>query len=525
MRLPIVDVVASATFLLEDRSKNLRLVASAGKQNHLFNEVRLPFDPDVSGGDGFHGPALRTGKPVISLDPRSDSRSGPWMDLIVRGGVTSLGYFPLFRQGRAVGVFLFCCRNTDEFQQDQASLDLMARMAQNITFGIDMFAEQSKRERLSRMLAALSDTNEAILRARSREELFPLVCEASARGGQFNSTTIFVADPHRSYLTAMASPGPFGDYIRNLQIPLTGDLPEARGLVPTAFRTGKYCVVNEFQKDPRARFWADKNKEIGSGASFPLRVGSDDFGVLLFLSAEADTFTPDFVELLDRLAGSVSIALDKFKKADEKRLADEQIAYLASHDLLTDLPNRATFGALLRKTIESEGRSGGRFALLFIDLDRFKIVNDSLGHEAGDRLLVETARRLKRSLGVDNVVARLGGDEFVAIVKETGKRPVEELVSSLLRSVAQPVKIGGHECNTTASIGVCLFPDHGTDEQALLKNSDAAMYRVKEAGKNGFSIHATAIESPSLQPKHPGDRDEAPVRPGRLPEAAVSPPK
>ena len=515
---------ASAIFLCEEGSKNLRLVASAGKQNHLFKELRLPFNPNVSGEDGFHGPALRTGKPVISLDPKSDPRSGPWLDLIVRGGVTSLGYFPLFRRGRAIGVFLFSCRNTDEFQQDPESLNLMSRMAQNITFGIDMFAEQTRRERLSRMLAALSETNEAILRARSREELFPLVCEASARGGQFNSTTIFVADRDGGYLRALVSPGPFGDYIRNLRIPLTGESPEAQGIVPTAFRTGKHCVVNEFRRDPRTRFWAEKNKKIGSGASFPLRVGSDDFGVLLFLSADAETFTPDFVELLERLAGSVSVALEKFQKADEKRLADEQIAYLASHDLLTDLPNRATFGTLLRKTIESKGRSGGKFALLFIDLDRFKIINDSLGHEAGDRLLVETARRLKKSLGVDNVVARLGGDEFVAIVRETDDRPVEELVSGLLQSVAQPVKIGGHECHTTASIGICLFPDHGTDEQALLRNSDAAMYRVKEGGKNGFSMHAAAIESPSLQPKHPGDRDGAPVRPERLPEA-VSPPK
>ncbi|MBR1252335.1 GGDEF domain-containing protein [Bradyrhizobium sp. AUGA SZCCT0240] len=509
---------ASAIFLREDGSKNLRLVASAGKQNQLFKEVCLPFDPDVSVDDGFHGPALRTGKPVICLDPKNDPRSGPWMDLIVRGGVTSLGYFPLFRRGRAIGVFLFSCRNTDEFQQDAESLNLMSRMAQNITFGIDMFAEQTQRERLSRMLAALSETNEAILRARSQEELLPLVCEASARGGQFNSTTIFVADQQRDYLRAVVSPGPFGDYIRNLQIPLTGESPEARGVVPTAFRTGKHCVVNEFQRDPGTKFWAEKNKKIGSGASFPLRIGND-FGVLLFLSAEADTFTPDFVELLDRLAGSVSVALEKFKKADEKRLADEQIAYLASHDRLTDLPNRGTFGALLKKTIESEGRNGGKFALLFIDLDRFKIVNDSLGHEAGDRLLVETAGRLKKSLGADDFVARLGGDEFVAIVRDADNRPVEKLVSGLLRSVAEPVKIGGHECYTTASIGVCLFPDHGTDEQALLRNSDAAMYRVKENGKNGFSIHAAAIEAPSLQPKHPEDPDGPPTRPERLPEA------
>ncbi|MCJ9699675.1 GGDEF domain-containing protein [Bradyrhizobium sp. SHOUNA76] len=183
------------------------------------------------------------------------------------------------------------------------------------------------------------------------------------------------------------------------------------------------------------------------------------------------------------------------------------MAYLASHDLLTGLPNRATFGALLREEIEIGARAGDRFALLFIDLDRFKIINDSLGHEAGDRLLVETARRLKSSLGSDDVIARLGGDEFVAIVRNCDPRSIEDIVSSLLSIVAEPMRIDEHNCYTTASIGISLFPDHGADEQTLLRNSDAAMYRVKMGGKNGFWVHDGWVESPPLQPQ-PADHDE-----------------
>jgi diguanylate cyclase (GGDEF)-like protein len=509
----------SAIFLRHENSTNLQLVACAGRRNHLFQEVCLPYGSDGP-ALGLHGPALRTGKPVICLDPRNDLRTRPWIDLIIKGGVTSLGFFPLFRRERAIGVFLFSCRDTDAFQQDSESLDLMARMAQNITFGIDMFAEHAERDKLSRMLGALSDTNEAILRAKSRDELYHLVCEASARGGQFNSTTIFVANSNKDHLEVVASLGPVGDHVRELKIPLRGDRPEVHGLAPSAFRTGKCCVINEFQRDERTAFWAKQSRRIGSGASFPLRVGDDDFGVLLFLSAESGTFTPDFVELLERLAGSVSLALEKFKKADEKRLADEKVAYLASHDLLTGLPNRATFAALLRNAIEKEERAGGRFALLFIDLDRFKIVNDSLGHEAGDRLLVEMARRLKTSLGDDDVVARLGGDEFVAIVREDDTRSIEEVVSKLLDSIAAPMRIGEHSCYTTASIGISLFPEHGADDQTLLRNSDAAMYRVKMSGKNGFWIADGAVESPPLQPQ-PSDQDERrSSRRGRRPSLA-----
>lgn len=498
----------SAIFIHDERSANLRLVACAGKRNHLFQETCLPYDADGP-ALGLHGPALRTGKPVICLHPKHDLRARPWIDLIVKGGVTSLGFFPLFRRERAIGVFVFSCRDTDDFQQDGESLDLMARMAQNITFGIDMFAEQAEREKLARMLAALSDTNEAILRAKTRDELYSLVCEASARGGQFNSTTIFVANSSKDHLEAVASWGPFDNHVRELKIPVQGDRPEVHGLAPSAFRTGKCCVINEFQRDERTAFWAKKSSKIGSGASFPLRVGGDDFGVLLFLSSESGTFTPDFVELLLRLAGSVSLALEKFKKSDEKRLVDERVAYLASHDLLTGLPNRATFAALLREAIGRGERAGGGFALLFIDLDRFKIINDSLGHEAGDRLLVETAHRLKSSLGSGNVVGRLGGDEFVAIVTDYDTRSIEDMVASLLRSIAAPMQIDEHKCYTTASIGISLFPDHGVDEQTLLRNSDAAMYKVKMGGKNGFWVHEGGIQSPPLQPQL-ADRDERP---------------
>ena len=119
---------------------------------------------------------------------------------------------------------------------------------------------------------------------------------------------------------------------------------------------------------------------------------------MLFLSAEKDTFTPEFVELLQRLADNVSFALENFDRADEKNKADERIEYLASHDSLTDLPNREMFNGLLRQTIETAHRHQRRFAVLFIDLDRFKVINDSLGHDAGDMLLVVVANRLRSAL-------------------------------------------------------------------------------------------------------------------------------
>src|SRR5690242_21540790 len=162
---------------------------------------------------------------------------------------------------------------------------------------------------------------------------------------------------------------------------------------------------------------------------------------MLFVSSEKDTFTPEFVELLERMTNNVSFALKNFDRADEKRKADERIEYLASHDSLTGLPNREMFNGLLRHTIENAQRYTRKFSLLFIDLDRFKVINDSLGHETGDMLLVEVAHRLRGTLRASDVVARLGGDEFVVILEKTGERTEIERIRSEERRV-------GKECRS-----------------------------------------------------------------------------
>ena len=219
-----------------------------------------------------------------------------------------------------------------------------------------------------------------------------------------------------------------------------------------------------------------------------------------FMSREKDTFTPEFAELLQRLVDNVSFALENFDRADEKTKADERIEYLASHDSLTNLPNREMFNGMLRRAIDAAARYQRQFALLFIDLDRFKVINDSLGHDAGDMLLVEIGGRLRRALRSSDVVARLGGDEFVVILEETAERPeVERIAGELLSVLSQPLQLSGHECHTTASIGIAMYPSDGTDMQTLTKNADMAMYLAKEDGKNGFRFFTKEIKTQSIE--------------------------
>lgn len=180
----------------------------------------------------------------------------------------------------------------------------------------------------------------------------------------------------------------------------------------------------------------------------------------------------------------------------ERKRMEQQLNYMATHDTLTGLPNRLMFSQLLNQAIRSAQRHKRQLAVLFIDLDRFKTINDSLGHEAGDRMLKEMARRFKRSLRAVDVVGRLGGDEFVIFIEEVEEfRQVEIVAHKLLSSAIKPMVLTGEECRVTASIGISIYPRDGLDEQTLIKNADIAMYFAKEEGKNNYQFYSKDIQS------------------------------
>ena len=182
----------------------------------------------------------------------------------------------------------------------------------------------------------------------------------------------------------------------------------------------------------------------------------------------------------------------------ERKRTEQQINYMATHDALTGLPNRLMFNQLLNQAIRSAQRHKRQLAVFFIDLDRFKTINDSLGHEAGDRLLKEIARRFKRSLRADDVIGRLGGDEFVILTEEVDElSQIANVAHKILSTAIKPMFLLGEECRITASIGISIYPRDGADEQTLMKNADIAMYFAKEEGKNNYQFYSKDIQSQS----------------------------
>jgi diguanylate cyclase (GGDEF)-like protein/PAS domain S-box-containing protein len=196
------------------------------------------------------------------------------------------------------------------------------------------------------------------------------------------------------------------------------------------------------------------------------------------------------------LFGTYGVARDI---SDRKR-ADELITYQAYHDILTDLPNRVLFKDRLGLAVLQAKRNDAGLALMFIDLDRFKLVNDTLGHEIGDKLLQQAATRLKACLRSGDTLARLGGDEFTAVLPELNDRQDAALIAEkFLACLRLPFQLAGQSVHISASIGIAIYPDDGESIDELIRNSDIAMYHMKAQGKNGYSFFERSMLDASCQ--------------------------
>ena len=170
------------------------------------------------------------------------------------------------------------------------------------------------------------------------------------------------------------------------------------------------------------------------------------------------------------------------------RLAEsmtEELRHMAQHDPLTDLPNRGLFNDRLAHELALAKRVQGRFAMVFLDLDYFKPINDNYGHHMGDELLLQFARRLQNCVRAADTVGRIGGDEFVVLISQVNDAEhLQALAEKLHQTMRSPFTVDGHELSISCSLGVAVYPDHGTDAAALTKSADQAMYRAKEAGRD-----------------------------------------
>jgi diguanylate cyclase (GGDEF)-like protein/PAS domain S-box-containing protein len=274
----------------------------------------------------------------------------------------------------------------------------------------------------------------------------------------------------------------------------------ANGSGGTAVHRAEPVIVTDIANDPlwKSRKEVTLRHGLKACSSWPI------FGRNRKILGSFSLYFGDTIAPTAREMQLLSICSHLAGIAIESRASEERIRYLAHYDGLTSLPNRFLFKEYLELALRNAQRHHNKFAVFFLDLDKFKEVNDTFGHDAGDQVLCEIATRLRQCLRHTDKIARMGGDEFYVLIEELhDSRDAADVAQKLLEAASRPVLAGGVEHRLSVSIGIGIYPDDGRDGQALLKNADAAMYRAKEAGKNGFEFYAPESRAFTSERKHP----------------------
>ena len=351
---------------------------------------------------------------------------------------------------------------------------------------------QARASRVSQMYAALSRCNQAIVRCTTREELFVEICRAAVEAGGMKGAWIGLVDAQTGKVTPVSSFGLEDEDLRRLNVSARESDPYGSGPTGCAIRNNEAIWSNNSTADPRLVPWWQLVQKTGflSVGALPLRQRGEVMGNLTLYSMEVGAFDAEVRELLGEMAINLSFALDNFAWEEERRRNEARINELAFYDQLTGLANRPLLIERIRLAVAAGMHSNQYNALVFIDLDNFKTINDTLGHDQGDTLLQQVGKRLLTLVPTEDTVARFGGDEFVLLLqnisdsRDEAVKKVAFISRQVLHSIRSPIVINGVTCHGTASVGVALFGGHGITPEELLKQADLAMYQAKDAGRN-----------------------------------------
>ena len=358
-------------------------------------------------------------------------------------------------------------------------------------------ADQAKILRHTQLYSALSQCNKAIVYSVSESKLFRQVCRTAVEFGGMKMAWIGISDPETLVVRAVSSFGDDNEYLKDVTMSSDADSPYGQSPTGTAIREKNPFWCQDFLNDPSTNLWHASAARSGfaASASLPLRKEGLVVGAFTLYSGTVNSFDESARDLLVEMATDVSFALDNFQLKSRHKRAAEEIARLAFYDSLTGLPNRRLLHDRLQHVLSATSRHHFNGAILFIDLDDFKMLNDTKGHSIGDLLLIEVAARLKSCVREGDTVSRLGGDEFVIILEDLNEDPekaisqTEFICNKILNVVNQSFALNGFEYRCSTSIGISMFRNQEISEEELLKRADTAMYQAKSAGRNTLRFY------------------------------------
>ncbi|MEI7612763.1 MAG: EAL domain-containing protein [Betaproteobacteria bacterium] len=430
--------------LIDHDSRVLRTVASFGEEIVHLGEVPVSADAEHPYGRGGTGTALREGRPVWVQDFVNDPITAPWHDRGVLEGWRSSAALPLTRNGVVIGALRLYSGELNAF--DESIRNLLTEMATDISFALGLFAREAERMKAQEQLRFSATVFEHSVE-------MVVITDALHR--------ILMVNPAFTTLTGYSADEVVGQNTRML----------SSGVHDAHF----------FQ------FVWDTVRSVGhwQGELWNRRKDGDVFPQLLSIS-----------QVLDE-QGVVSHYVVVASDISEHKASQEHIQKLAHFDALTGLPNRSLLADRVAQAISRMDRNNQSLALVFLDLDRFKNVNDSLGHRVGDQLLIQVAERLKSALRDEDTVSRLGGDEFIMVLPGANADGATHVVEKVLKTLSRPYSIEPHELTITPSLGIAMYPLDGDSYETLSMCADAAMYRAKQSGRHTYRFFTREMQERS----------------------------
>jgi diguanylate cyclase (GGDEF)-like protein/PAS domain S-box-containing protein len=428
----------------DDAGKTIDITALEGDTGDCLAGLSLTWD-DSDGEAGPIGRAVRSGMPQTERALSTGAGMPAWRATALRCGHRAIAALPLSHDGETMGVLCILSSDAEAFDADE--IDLLSELADDIAFGMHTLRARTRQRQTELVLKRI-------------ERRFQATFEQSAVGiahlaldGRFlrvnDKICALLATVREELLGRTLFDVTYPDDVGSLQDQLDL-LCQGRVLFGAVFREHRYW------RGSGRYFWGD-----ATASMIPAEPGDEAYIILVL------------------------------QDITDRKGYEAELEHQSKHDALTGLANRSLLRDRMDQAILFAQRSGLGAAVVLLDLDRFKVINDAIGHGFGDELLKEVARRLAAAARPGDTVARLGGDEFMIIVPEVSTEDsLLPFLQTLLRDIARPFPLAGQRMVVTASLGVSFYPKDADHAAALFKNADVAMYRAKERGRNGFQFYA-----------------------------------
>ena len=431
-------------------SHDVKVVAAAGVAQGFTYGLRESVDSALPEGQGPFAVALRERRAVMVEDYQQSLLTAPWRRRAIAWNLVSVVSCPIIRNGAVWGGISFYSGQAGFFEPDQVRL--IEELTADVGFCLDTLDAERQRHDLERNLKLLSR-----------------LVEASRDG-------VYITDARNRF--TMVNPA---------FCALTGyDAAELIGAEPTILKSGRQD--EDFYREMWDRLLREGHWQ---GEIWDRRKNGEIFPALLSIT-----------ELRDE-DGRLDHRIAFFSDISAQKAVQQRVEHLAHHDLLTDLPNRYLLNDRVASAVARAARRKGRLALLYLDLDRFKYVNDALGHDIGDHLLRAVAQRVSSCVRVTDTVCRVGGDEFVVLLDDVAEsEDAARVAGKIMETVAAPYEIDGHSMVIGISVGIAIYPENGTTSEELLRGADAALINIKQSGRGHFGFYSQQLGDRAMERLH-----------------------